>query len=129
MGNLIKANFLRIAMEKLEFVMLGSKGDQYKVVFKKQGYSLRAFCSCKAGRYGRYCRHRTEIMDGDITNLLSYNTEDVERLYDLLAGTHLESAYRKMLEEQNRYKEGCATLEQLRSLKNELSVAMYDRKE
>jgi hypothetical protein len=127
-AKLITASFSGSLMEKLEFIMRGSKGDNYRVVFQKQGLDIRAFCTCKAGRYGTYCRHRTELMDGDITNLLSSNTEDVERLYDLLAGTNLETIYQKIVEDQNRYEKIASLKNNVKSLKKDLSSLMYNKK-
>ena len=84
-------------VERLQFVVEGSQGDEYRVIFNRIGDKLNAYCNCQAGLNGQYCKHRLDLMDGEIGNLLSLNNEDVERLRDLMAGTKLEVAYRQFI--------------------------------
>ena len=36
-------------MERLEFLIEGSQGDEYLVVFEVTGGNANAFCNCQAG--------------------------------------------------------------------------------
>lgn len=85
-------------MERIEFLVEGSRGDAYSVTFHIDGPKVTAFCTCQAGENGQYCKHRFGIMDGDITNLLSKNDHDVLRLKELMKGSELEVAYKRVLE-------------------------------
>lgn len=111
-----------MAETRLEFVIEGSKGDHYLVTFEKQGGSLHAFCSCPAGENGLYCKHRFGLMDGSTARLLSGNPEDVERLKELMQGTELEAAYRRVTEATNAHE---ATKTALDKAKKDLVKAMY----
>lgn len=65
---------------RLAFTMRGSLGTHHQVVGSLAGsrYSLR--CSCTAGQHRRRCRHVTALLDGEITDLVSENVYDVEKL-------------------------------------------------
>ena len=65
---------------RLAFSMRGSRGDRYDIVgtFAGRGYALR--CTCMAGRHRLRCRHVTALLDGEVTDLVSDNLYDVEKL-------------------------------------------------
>ena len=107
---------------RLEFVIEGSKGDQYLATFEKQGDILHAFCTCQAGVNGLYCKHRFGLMDGSAAHLLSGNPEDVERLKKLMEGTELEAAYTRMMEATKAHE---ATKKALDKAKKDLARVMY----
>ncbi len=64
----------------LSFAVKGRRGDRYAVTLEDRATGLRLRCTCMAGRYGTTCRHVTALLDGDVTDLLSGNHDDVERL-------------------------------------------------
>lgn len=111
-----------MAVTRLEFVIEGSKGDQYQVIFEKQGETLHAFCACPAGENGLYCKHRFGLMDGSPARLSSDNPEDVERLKELMQGTELEAAYNRVKDATKAHE---ATKRALDKAKKELAKAMY----
>jgi len=80
-------------VKHLIFVVQGSRGDEYQVTFGAASGRVVAYCSCPAGENGSICKHRLAIMDGEVSNLLSGNAQDVIRLQGLLKGTELEAAY------------------------------------
>jgi uncharacterized Zn finger protein len=84
-------------VERVEFLIEGSEGDEYTVVFQVTGTNANAFCTCAAGASGQYCKHRFALMDGDVSRLLSSNTVDVVRLKSLIQGTDLKVAYDRVL--------------------------------
>lgn len=107
---------------RLEFVIEGSRGDQYQVTFEKEGETLHAFCTCQAGENGLYCKHRFGLMDGSPARLLSDNAGDVERLKAMMAGTELEAAYSRVKEATKAHE---ATTKALGKAKKDLARAMY----
>jgi len=107
---------------RLEFVIEGSRGDQYLVAFEKQGETLHAFCTCQAGENGMYCKHRFGLMEGSTARLISDNAGDVAELQALMAGTELEAAYNRVKEATRAHE---ATKKSLSQAKKELAKAMY----
>jgi hypothetical protein len=109
-------------MTRLEFWIKGSRGDEYKVIFEKKRNDLKVVCNCRAGTSRNYCKHFFSLMDGEISNLLSPNTEDVEWLRIFMAGTKLEAAYRQVVEAVQSYE---AAKQHLAAAKKQLRRIMY----
>lgn len=68
------------APSALTFAVRGSTGSHYDIrgAFAGTGYALR--CSCTAGLHRRRCRHVESLLDGEISDLLSGNFHDLEKL-------------------------------------------------
>ena len=64
----------------LRFSLRGSTGNRYVVVLEETTGGPYLRCSCPAGTHRRRCRHVDALVDGDVTDLISNNEEDVERL-------------------------------------------------
>lgn len=109
-------------MKRLQFIVEGSRGDEYLVTFEREGRNLNAFCTCQAGQNGLYCKHRFALMDGDMTTLLSDNASDVGKMKAILAGTDVEAAYKRVLEAERVHK---AATRELSDAKKALARAMY----
>lgn len=108
-------------MQRLEFLVEGSQGDEYRVTFEREGDNLNLFCSCPAGENGTYCKHRFALMDGEVDDLLSDNEKDVAGLKEFMKGTEVEAIYKEVIETQTLYdKIG----ERLKKAKKELAKAM-----
>jgi len=61
------------------FDIQGSGENEYKVHVSPKGEdSVKMMCDCKAGIYGRICKHKLAVATGDPSLLL--NPEDAERL-------------------------------------------------
>ncbi len=64
------------------FDIKGSGENEYKVhVAPKDDDSITIRCDCKAGIYGRMCKHKLAVATGDPSLLL--NPEDAERLKEV----------------------------------------------
>ncbi len=74
----------------LKFKVKGSSGQTYTTTFWRKENDLKTACTCSAGRKGMYCKHRFQILEGDITNLVSDNIDDLEKLSLLLIGSDVE---------------------------------------
>ena len=85
-------------MEQLVFLVKGSSADPYEVTFIKDGDSLTAICTCPAGTYGNFCKHRISILDGNFESISSDNASQAAILADWLPGTDVEAALAEMRE-------------------------------
>lgn len=79
-------------MEQLEFLVKGSSPEPYELTFIKDGDSLTAICTCPAGTYGNFCKHRIAILDGDSRAVTSNNADKVEQVVEWLPGTDVAQA-------------------------------------
>jgi len=80
-------------MEEIEFDVQGSAVAPYSVVFsKKSDVKFSVSCSCPAGVFGKYCKHRVSILDGDTKGIVSDNLEQVELVQSWIKGTDIERA-------------------------------------
>lgn len=85
-------------MEELVFLVKGSSVDPYEVTFIKDGTSLTAICTCPAGTYGNYCKHRIAILGGNAKSVTSDNADKVPTVVAWLAGTDVEAALSEVRE-------------------------------
>ena len=83
-------------MEQLVFQVKGSSAEPYEVTFIKDGASLTAICTCPAGTYGNFCKHRIAILDGNGKSISSDNAGNVPTVVSWLSGTDVEAALTEM---------------------------------
>jgi uncharacterized Zn finger protein len=83
-------------VEELVFLVKGSSADPYEVTFIKDGSSLTAICTCPAGTYGNFCKHRISILDGDASSIASDNAAQVTTVRSWLPGTDVAEALAEM---------------------------------
>jgi DNA polymerase-3 subunit epsilon len=76
--------------EVLHFSVRGSTGNIYEITARKVADKLRVSCTCQAGQNRLWCKHRTALFDGDVTNLLSDNLTDVAKLVAWADGVAVE---------------------------------------
>jgi uncharacterized Zn finger protein len=79
-------------MEQLSFLVQGSTASPYEVTFIKDGDSLTAICTCPAGEFGNFCKHRISILDGNATAITSENADRASLVQEWLPGTDVEAA-------------------------------------
>jgi hypothetical protein len=79
-------------MKPLKFEVQGRAEFPYEVVARRKGDNLTMTCDCSAADYGRHCKHRLNLLTGDVTNLVSGNEKDVEKLAEMVKGTDVELA-------------------------------------
>lgn len=79
-------------MDQLDFLVKGSSPEPYEVTFIKDGESLTAICTCPAGTYGNFCKHRIAILDGDAKAVTSDNVDKVATVVEWLPGTDVAEA-------------------------------------
>lgn len=69
----------------LVFYVKGSGKNPYRVAFWKEENSrnIHSGCGCPAGRRMQYCKHRFQLIEGDLTNL-DNSTEDAKEKLEVL---------------------------------------------
>ena len=69
----------------LVFYVKGSGKKPYRVAFWKEKNSrdIHSGCGCPAGRRMQYCKHRFQLIEGDLTNL-DDSTEDAKEKLEVL---------------------------------------------
>ena len=109
----------------ITFLVQGSEPEPYQVQFWKKGKNLTARCTCRAGQFGQYCRHRVDILSGNIKKLkiASKNPEDIETVRAWLPGTDVETAINQVREAQKVVDE--ATIK-LKGYKKKLARVLMD---
>jgi len=72
------------------FSVRGSAGNIYEITARRIAEKLRVSCTCQAGQNRIWCKHRTALLDGDVSNLLSDNVSDVKKLAEWADGVEVE---------------------------------------
>jgi len=85
-------------VQELIFVVKGSSSGTYEITFIKDGDSLTALCTCPAGQYGNFCKHRVAILDGRADAISSDNAAKAPTIAEWLAGTDVEAALNELRE-------------------------------
>ena len=80
-------------MDEIIFLVQGSAADPYEVRFVNRGNgNLSAYCTCKAGQKGSYCKHRINILKGETRGIVEGSLDSVEMVVSWLPGTDVETA-------------------------------------
>jgi SWIM zinc finger len=108
-------------VEELVFLVKGSSSDTYEVTFIKDGASLTALCTCPAGQFGNFCKHRIAILDGDFDSISSDNADRASMVTEWLKGTDVQAALGALRKAEETT--GCSKKE-LAALKKKLARAM-----
>ena len=58
---------------EISIKVVSSSGDTYDVLFKFSDDKFSVLCHCPAGIYGKLCKHKTGLLDGDHLNLPQFN--------------------------------------------------------
>jgi hypothetical protein len=80
------------APTSVHFLVQGSAPEPYVVTFERQDAQLRCVCSCDAGVKGMHCKHRLNILAGQVEGIVSPNSGDVPHVTTMLEGTLLAAA-------------------------------------
>jgi len=89
-------------MEELVFLVQGSSADPYEVTFIKDGTNLTALCTCPAGTYGNFCKHRISILEGNTQSISSDNADQAATVVGWLPGTDVDVALAEMREAESK---------------------------
>jgi hypothetical protein len=78
--------------DELVFLVKGSSPNPYETKFIIDGSNMTAICTCPAGTYGNFCKHRISILEGDGKAIVSDNADKVATITDWVKGTDVEAA-------------------------------------
>ena len=99
--------------ERIEFYVQGSAAEPYRISFWRAEDNVKSSCTCQAGKNGLACKHRLNLLDGDVTNLVSSNPDSFQKLQRMLEGSDVGAARHTLNSVPPRYH----TLEDLLPLK------------
>ena len=68
-------------MNEIRVKAKGSSGEPYDMVFTNHGNFFTVFCPCQAGVYGKLCKHKTELLQGD--DKMLHNPGDASALAEI----------------------------------------------
>lgn len=83
---------------RIEFSVQGSEEVPYQVAFWREDTNLKSSCTCRAGKSRYACKHRFAMLEADVTDLVSGNYDDIDKLQELIQGTDVAHAYKPVLE-------------------------------
>lgn len=86
--------------ETVIFLIQGSAKEPYEVKFSKKDQKVIATCTCPAGRFSGYCKHRVSILTNKSNGIISNNIEDVQKISSWIANTEIENALNHFLRMQ-----------------------------
>ena len=58
---------------KISLKVKSSSGEPYDVDINFSDNRYMVFCNCQAGVYGKRCKHKTSVLDGDFSMLYDKN--------------------------------------------------------
>ena len=65
--------------------VISSSGEPYDVHFEFSGNKFKVHCNCPAGIYGKLCKHKTGLLDGDSSLLFNKNDYEIlEQIYEVV---------------------------------------------
>jgi len=83
--------------QEIKFEVQGSSPTPYVVTFVRRSIrNLSAYCTCPAGDKGQYCKHRFNILDGEIDAIVSNNLQDIKLVQSWLPGSDIEEAIKNL---------------------------------
>lgn len=107
----------------LELIVKGSSGNDYVVRLYREADSLHTSCTCPAGQNRTHCKHRLELMDGDLGRLVASEHGALrEQIAEMIHGTNVEQALKDLREAEVFEK---AAMARLKQAKKALDQAMH----
>jgi DNA polymerase-3 subunit epsilon len=76
--------------EALRFLVKGSTGNIYEITARRTANRLRMTCTCQAGQNHIWCKHRTALIDGDVSNLVSGTLSEIKKLSEWTLDAEIE---------------------------------------
>ena len=85
-----------------KFLIQGSTYEPYETIFYFDGKNLNATCTCAAGNNGQYCKHRTELLKGEITKIVSTNKSEINNLLQAFKNSPLDLKLQQLKSEEQQ---------------------------
>jgi len=109
--------------QHLQFIVSGEQGEDHVVKFSRDGTNFTGTCTCDAGKMEMYCNHVFRLLAGDVSHLVSDNTDHVDLLPAMAAGTDVADALENLIQAENAL---AATKRVVANCKSALSRALHD---
>jgi hypothetical protein len=77
----------------ITFLIKGSSKNPYKVTFQKNEGHVYAGCDCQSRKGGMACKHIFNILDGDVTNMIEGDKNDIKDVLQLCEGTRFNELF------------------------------------
>lgn len=74
-------------MPEITFLVQGSEEEPYQIHARRIGTGFRMSCSCKAGQFGMWCKHRANLLAGDASAAIDPSPDAMATLQSLVEGT------------------------------------------
>lgn len=87
---------------KLVFEVQGSADIPYTVTLTRTDRNLTATCTCKAGTFGQQCKHRINLLLGDVTKVVA-GADQTGQLADVVAGTDVDAPLQEFVAADQAY--------------------------
>ena len=78
--------------DELNFIVKGSQGDHYQVNVTREGTNLFVSCNCRAGQFGKFCKHKWNVLRGE-AELVSDNYSDMETVNNWMFNSDLRDPF------------------------------------
>ena len=109
-------------MDELRFSIHGSSDEPYTVRFERPASgNLNAYCTCPAGKNGQYCKHRVNLLNGEIKGIVSGNEDDLPKLAEMIKGSDVETTYNRVIDLEAQ---AARIKKQISDAKKDLAAAM-----
>lgn len=93
------------------FMVQGSEVEPYSVQFAVKNGVFSATCTCRAGSFSAFCKHRLRIVQGSIEGIVSNNKMDVSVVAALPESAEYLAAYNTHEEKQKDHAKHAKELE------------------
>ena len=99
----------------MEFLVKGSSDNEYIVVLSRSENKLFTSCTCSAGQNKQHCKHRINLLEGKLDNVIrSDSNADKKQLLELVGGTDVEVAIAEMRSAEKSHLEAQAHLKRVK---------------
>lgn len=110
-------------MKKIILKAKSSSGDHYEVIFEVSD-TIKVSCNCKAGVFGKLCKHKTGLLSGD--HSLLYDLKEGQLLDELMKFVE-KSTYSSLINELKSTEQAVADAKRReKKVKDSLEFALKD---
>lgn len=84
-------------------VLSSNKTDRYTVTISGSAGKIKLHCNCAAGQLGQQCRHRLDLLSGEIFSHSLHSADDLKQIHAWLCNSPLEAELKQLhdLEKQS----------------------------
>ena len=93
-----------------------SSGESYvlEAALRPSG-GFRLSCSCVAGEFGQFCKHKLALMAGDYRDLVDGNDLDIASFKSMMNGTTVPEMLNQLVETEEAIRVGQSRLKKIKA--------------